>query len=299
MSKAILGPFGAATVMAPDPAAAAGAYVDYLGYHEMLSATVPDDIAASWGAPAMSGRRVVAIQSESGNGAILRFVEGEPLGTYAPFTTYGWNALEILTSDVNSMPAKLEGSPFKIVGMPRDLYPSGSIRAMQTLAVAKEMVYLTQINEAPETGYLPKAKTLVDHLFITILGSDDFEGSRKFYSDNFEVILGDIHDMRVTGLNVAFDLDIETKHKLSTIRLADKATLELDDFPDGAKHREMREGEMPPGIALLSLEVDSLDRVNLPFRGDVIQRDGPLYRGRRAATIVGSAGEWIELIERA
>ena len=299
MTKAILGPFAGATVMAPDPTVAAAAYVNHLGYQEVIATQVPDDIAASWGAPAMAGRRVVSVRSESGNGAILRFVEGTPLGSYAPFTTYGWNALEILTTDVDSLPAKLEGSPFKIIGMPRDLYPSGSIRAMQTLAVAKEMVYLTQINEAPETDYLPKAKTLVDHLFITILGSDDFEGSRKFYSDHFDVTLGEVHDMRVTGLNVAFDLDIETKYKLSTIRLAEKATLELDDFPKAAKHREVRDGEIPPGIALLSLIVDSLDNVKLPFRGDIIQRDGPLYQGRRAATIVGSAGEWIELVERA
>jgi len=299
MTKAILGPFAGATVMAPDPTVAAAAYVNHLGYQEVIATQVPDDIAASWGAPAMAGRRVVSVRSESGNGAILRFVEGTPLGSYAPFTTYGWNALEVLTTDVDSLPAKLEGSPFKIIGMPRDLYPSGSIRAMQTLAVAKEMVYLTQINEAPETDYLPKAKTLVDHLFITILGSDDFEGSRKFYSDHFDVTLGEVHDMRVTGLNVAFDLDIETKHKLSTIRLAEKATLELDDFPKAAKHREVRDGEIPPGIALLSLIVDSLDNVKLPFRGDIIQRDGPLYQGRRAATIVGSAGEWIELVERA
>ncbi len=299
MTKAILGPFAGATVMAPDPTVAAAAYVNHLGYQEVIATQVPNDIAASWGAPAMAGRRVVSVRSESGNGAILRFVEGTPLGSYAPFTTYGWNALEILTTDVDSLPAKLEGSPFKIIGMPRDLYPSGSIRAMQTLAVAKEMVYLTQINEAPETDYLPKAKTLVDHLFITILGSDDFEGSRKFYSDHFDVTLGEVHDMRVTGLNVAFDLDIETKHKLSTIRLAEKATLELDDFPKAAKHREVRDGEIPPGIALLSLIVDSLDNVKLPFRGDIIQRDGPLYQGRRAATIVGSAGEWIELVERA
>jgi len=299
MTKAILGPFAGATVMAPDPTVAAAAYVNHLGYQEVIATQVPDDIAASWGAPAMAGRRVVSVRSESGNGAILRFVEGTPLGSYAPFTTYGWNALEILTTDVDSLPAKLEGSPFKIIGMPRDLYPSGSIRAMQTLAVAKEMVYLTQINEAPETDYLPKAKTLLDHLFITILGSDDFDGSRKFYSDHFDVTLGEVHDMRVTGLNVAFDLDIETKHKLSTIRLAEKATLELDDFPKAAKHREVRDGEIPPGIALLSLIVDSLDNVKLPFRGDIIQRDGPLYQGRRAATIVGSAGEWIELVERA
>jgi len=297
MSKAIIGPFAAATVMAPDPLAAASAYVDYLGYRQVIDTQVPNDIAASWGAPAMAGRRVVSVKSESDTGAILRFVQGDAPEAYEPFTTYGWNALEILTTDVDSLPAKLEDSPFRIVGMPRNLYPSGSIRAMQTRGAAEEMVYLTQINEAPETDYLPKAKTLVDHLFITILGSDDYVKSRAFYDEHFEVVLGDVHDMRVTGLNVAFGLDIETKHKLSTIRMAGKATLELDDFPKAAKHRTIRDGEMPPGIAILSLEVDSLDNVSLPFRGDIIQKEGPLYRGRRAATIVGSAGEWIELVE--
>ncbi len=298
MTKAVLGPFAAATVMAPDPQRAAAAYVDYLGYKQVIDTEVPDDIAASWGAPAMAGRRVVSVKSASDHGAVLRFVQGQAPQSYEPFTTYGWNALEILTTDVDSLPAKLEGSPFRIIGMPRDLYPSGSIRAMQTRGAAEEMVYLTQINEAPKTDYLPKAQTLVDHLFITILGSDDFKKSRAFYDEHFEVILGDVHDMRVTGLNVAFGLDIETKHKLSVIRMAGKATLELDDFPAGARHRDIGEGEFPPGIAILSLEVDSLDNVSLPFRGDIIQKEGPLYRGRRAATIVGSAGEWIELVER-
>jgi catechol 2,3-dioxygenase-like lactoylglutathione lyase family enzyme len=298
MTKAGLGPFAAATVMARDPAAAAAAYVDYLGYQQLDSSSVAEDVATSWGAPAMAGRDIVSVQSESGNGAVLRFVQGEPVGNYEPFTTYGWNALEILTNDVDSLPAILEDSPFRILGMPRDLYPSGAIRAMQTRAVADEMVYLTQINDVPDTSYLPKATTLVDHLFITILGSDDFDKSRDFYAEHFEVTLGPVHNMRVTGLNIANGLDIETKHRLTTLRFAVKTTLELDDFPEAARKREVVEGELPPGIGLLSLEVDSLDNVGLPFRSAVAQLGGPLYRDRRVATIVGSAGELLELIER-
>ena len=122
--------------------------------------------------------------------------------------------------------------------------------------------------------------------------------SRKFYSDNFEVTLGDVHKMRVTGLNVAFGLDIETKHNLPTSDLAGKATLELDDFRRTQNTGRCATGKFRRGSGFSRLEVDSLDGVNLPFRGEMIQRDGPLYRGPRAATIVGSAGEWIELIER-
>lgn len=298
MAKATIGPFAIATVMASDPVNAADAYKRYLGYKDLGSGTIPVAWSSIWATPAMAGRRYAMVQAESGNGAILRFVEGTPPATYRPFLTYGWNALEILAKDVDKLPDKLKGSPFEIIGLPRNLYPSGSIRAMQTRGLAQEMVYLTQINEAKETDYLPKAKSFVDHLFIVILGSQDFDLSRAFYSRCFNVEHGDVHVMRVTGLNVAFGLDIETKHRLSVIKLAEKANIELDDFPRGAVHRELNRGELPPGIGMLSFFVDSLDKCPTPFRALPAKVDGGPYGGKRVAVVVGSAGEWIELIER-
>jgi hypothetical protein len=298
MANATMGPFAIATVMTPEPVKVAEGYRRYAGYKDVGAGTIASEWAGSWATPAMIGRRFAMVQAESGNGAILRFVEGTPPATYQPFRTYGWNALEILAKDVDKLPDKLKGSPFEIIGMPRNLYPSGSIRAMQTKGAAQEMVYFTQINEAKETDYLPKAKTFVDHLFIVILGSNDFDLSREFYSKYFAVEHGDVHVMRVTGLNVAFGLDIETKHRLSVIKLADKANIELDDFPKGAKHREINRGELPPGIGMLSFYVDSLDKVRTPFRALPVKLPGTPYNGKRAATVVGSAGEWLELIER-
>lgn len=247
----------------------------------------------------MAGRNMVAIQSESGRGALLRFIEGKPAADYAPFRFFGWNALEILVADVNALPHKLKGSPFEILGMPRYLYPSGAIRAMQVRGPSNEFVYLTQINDFPEAQYLPRATTFVDHLFIVILGSDNLERSGDFYEEHFDAKLGEPHEMRLTGVNVAFGLPIETKHKLAVLRLAGKSAIELDGFPKEAKHRTVMPGEIPPGIAMLGFEVDSLDKVKLPWRGPVVRHDAPIYNNRRSAVFVGPSGEWVELIEKA
>lgn len=47
----------------------------------------------------------------------------------------------------------------------------------------------------------------------------------------------------------------------------------------------------------LGLSVDALKRPSLDFIAPPVPRDGPFYAGRRAATVVGSAGELIELVE--
>lgn len=298
MARPALGPFVHATVLAPDPEAAARPYRDYLGYTSAGEGPIPAELAQSWGAPAMAGRQAVAIRPESGNGATLRFVQGNPPAGYAPFRFFGWNALEILVTDVDKLPARLEGGPFQILGLPRNLYPSGAIRAMQVRTPNNDFVYLTQVNDVAETDYLPKAKTFVDHLFIVILGSDDFERSRAFYSQQFDITLTDAKEMRLTGVNVAFGLEIETRHKLCLIRLHGKSAIELDAFPKEAKHRTVTPGEIPPGIALLGFEVDSLDAVTLPLRGPIVRRDGPLYANRRSAVFTGPSGEWVEMVER-
>ena len=299
MSKPSIGPFVHAVVMSPDPDAAVQPFLDFLDYRKVGSDPIPADLAQAWGAPAMAGRKSVSIQSVSGKGAVLRYVQGTPPADYAPFRFFGWNALEILVTDVNALPAKLEKSPFQILGLPRDLYPSGAIRAMQVRTPNNEFVYLTQVNDYPETEYLPRARTFVDDLFIVILGSDDFDKSWRFYEEHFNTKLSEPKEMRLTGVNVAFGLPIETKHKLSVFRLAGKSAIELDGFPKEAKHRPITPGEIPPGIAMIGFEVDSLDAVKLPWRGPVARREGPIYNNRRSAVFTGPSGEWVELVEKA
>ena len=47
----------------------------------------------------------------------------------------------------------------------------------------------------------------------------------------------------------------------------------------------------------MTLAVDSLERPGLEFIAPPAVRQGVFYAGRRSATVVGSAGELLELIE--
>ena len=98
-------------------------------------------------------------------------------------------------------------------------------------------------------------------------------------------------------INKAFGLADGTQ---STITMAQKGRLpivEVDGYPPAATPRARHDGMLPPGNAMVTLAVDSLDALTLDWIASPVRRDGPLYAGRRTATAHGLAGELIELIE--
>ena len=295
--KARIGPYAGGTIVASDIDRAVAPYTSWLKYSERAAGTVSRGLAQSWGAPAMEGRRFIVLGAASGSSQFIRFVEGPKLPGYKPMTTFGWNALEITVQDVDAIPAHIEGSPFVTIGEPRNLSSTDNIRAMQVVGLADEVLYLTQIKDAADTASLPRAHAFVDHIFIVILGSPDFDASRAFYEKNFAVQLGNPIQARVRTINKAFGYDIETRHTICTIGLHGKNLVELDDFPKAAVPRQTPKGELPYSLGLVSMEVDSLAKVTLkPFAPPAAIAEAP-YNGRRAATFAGSAGELLELIE--
>jgi hypothetical protein len=54
---------------------------------------------------------------------------------------------------------------------------------------------------------------------------------------------------------------------------------------------------LPPGNALVTLAVDSLDTLALDWIAPPAICEGLPYDGRRAATVRGPAGELLELVE--
>jgi len=297
--KAVLGPIAGATVLAPDLEAATAPYIDYLGYRVLNSGTVSADQAAVWNADAHAGAAYKVLGPESGERQWIRFVEAAPVPGYKAMTTFGWHSMEIVVADVDSIPAKLKGSPFKHLAGPKNLGSTSTIRAMQVLGRAEEVLYLTQIPDDGCLPHLPIAKSFIDRIFIMPLGTPDMMKSRDWYMETFaEVEAGIVApDIELGLVTDAMGLPEGTKMGICTVKLGGQTLIEIDDYPASAKARPRNTGSLPPGIATVSFVTDSLDKVGLPFVAAPRALAGAPYDGKRVGVTTGLAGELIELVE--
>lgn len=107
---------------------------------------------------------------------------------------------------------------------------------------------------------------------------------------------GGTYTLEYTMINDAFELPAGTHSTISMLQNGRLPIIEVDGYPADACPREVAPGMLPPGNALVTLAIESLDR-DLPFIAPPQRRHGPLYAGRRAATMRGPAGELLELVE--
>lgn len=277
--------------------AALGDYRDRLGLRIVEQGTLPVDLAASWNAPASAGARYATLQPVSGAPCFLRLVEQPLPPAFVPTTTFGWAAFEITVQDVFGWPARLAGSGFDIVGAPREIPGLPYFVAMQMLGRGREMIYLNEVREDTPTSDLPRAAAPVDHLFIVILASPDRAATLDWYRIRLGLDEGGSYTIPYTMISKAFGQPHDTLHSLSMAQAGRLPIVEIDDYPAAATVRACDAGRLLPGNAIVTLAVDSLDRPGLDFNAPPAVRDGPFYRGKRSATVVGSAGELLELIE--
>jgi hypothetical protein len=286
------------TLGVPDVGAIERAYAQWLGYTVAAEGRVEPDLARAWDAPKMAGRRYALMRPESKADIYLRFVQVKPADGYVTMKTFGWNAIEILVQDLDQLNARLgqPGSPFTILGVPRPLGPNSPISAMQVVGPAREVLYLTHV---PPNANRPNgsARTLVDRPFIMIVSSADLETHREFWGTTLGAQVGAATRGRMTVLNKAQGLDIETTHPYSVARISPEYSIEIDGYPPGSLVRPVRKGELPPAIAMVGFEVESLDQVKAPLLAPARPVKSAPYDGRRVGVVRGKGGELIELIE--
>jgi hypothetical protein len=290
------------TFSAPDLARVEEAYATSLQYEVVERGQVDGELAGAWDAPKMRGRDFIVMQPASKAPYFLRFVQSEAIDGYVPMQTFGWNAAELLVKDPDELARQFraEDSIFRIVGEPRPLSATSPIRAMQVVGPANEVLYLTRI-PPPEPGQegpvRRSATTFVDRPFIVILSGPDIDRLRGFWSTTFGIPVGDPMKARMTVLNKAMGLDIETTHPLAMARLTPEFSIELEQYPTQATRRPQREGELPQAMAIVSIEVDNLDDYAGHFIAGAIEPHATPSAGHRIAFIRGSGDEIIELIE--
>lgn len=293
----MLGRICAVTTTASDLEAVEEAYARYLGYRAVERGTVAEATAAGWGAPSVAGKPLLVMMPESGEPTYLRFVQQEMPPGYKPLTTFGWNSTEIVVQNTDELEQRLKGSPFRIEFPPRPLDGLPDIRAMQGTGPAGEMLYLTWIQRPIPGHHLPVAKSFVDRCFIAVLGGPDMEAMRRFYRETFGNQPGEIAHPRIHALSAANGLPPETTHPLATVPLSGETLIEIDEYPKTATIRPRPAGGLPAGMAIVTFEYADIGGLAQRFIAPPAPSPLPPYKDHRTATLVGVAGELIELVE--
>jgi len=261
-----------------------------------ISATLGD----IWDAPAMAGMRYTILQPASGTEVYLRYIEtGENLPFGAPMYC-GWTANEFLAEDVDELARHLDGSPFKLIGGPNDLFPRAKApRAIQVIGPAGELVYFTRMLPGGTVNALKGAKSFVDRTFNVISAGHDIEAMRRFYQETLHQKMNAPISMYIPYLAEACGAPGDTVFHIQVAKIrVRRSIVELDQFPANVPMRPRAAGQLPPGLSMVSFYVDSLDDLPLEFRAPPQAVGGPVYGDARTAVAVGAAGEWLELLER-
>jgi len=286
------------TVATPSLELALADYRDALGLEVVETGTVSADLASAWGAPASAGARSAVLQPKSGNSCYLRLVEQPVPNDFVPTTSFGWAAFEFTVQDVFGWPERLAKSGFDIVGPPRAIPGLPYFVAMQAVGRGREMIYLNEVAMDTPTSDLPRAHSPVDRIFIVILACADRPAALAWYRDRLRLDVGADYAIPYTMINRAFGLAEDHLSTITMVQHGRMPIVEVDGYPHAAVTRPGPADLLPAGNAMVTLAVDDLDALALDWLAPPVARDGPIYAGRRCATVIGPAGERLELVER-
>ena len=288
----------AATLTVSDLERSIGNYSKYFDYSVVERGEVPADLATSWGTPASAGLPYAILQPSSGAEIYIRFVQQPPVEGYKALRSYGWNAIEICVQDVLDANARMENSPFEIIGPPREIEGLDAIYPMQVKGLDEEIVYLTQIRDDLPAFDLPRAASPIDRLFILVLGCSDMKASLDWMVRHCGIAIGrEEMEIVYTMLAKAYGTPMDELHKISTMIHGRDVFLELDQYPAAAVPRPRHEGMLVPGCAIGTLWHPEFDSLPGPWITPPTKRDGPIYMGKRAGTIQDPDGTLIEIVE--
>lgn len=287
-----------ATVGAPDLAQFEEWYVRWLGLTVRERGRVSAAIANSWGAPKTAGRPYILLSPDANPDVFIRAVEVDTVASYKAMTTWGWNAIEIIVQDIPALYAKLKKSPFTFVGEPAPLGRYPTIIAMQVKGPAEDILYLTCETGDHTKSPLPIAQSLVDRIFIMVGGGPDIAKMQGWYADTFNMKRNAINDATTDIVRKAQGKTMKDPLPTTLLYLKNHGNImQLDGYTDAASARPRADGQLPPGIAMTSFEVRSIDALNVTPMAPPARLDGAHYAGHLAVTAIGAGTELVELIE--
>lgn len=262
-----IGPIVTVTILTHDLSKSAAMYISAFGWQEkgseyLLSA----DEASRWQATNLTGARVLEVCGINGG---VRFIESTTYQNPLPLRTFGWSALEICVDDVHKYVARAVEAGFEILNEAVPL--SGTAKplpliAAQLAGINGEVVYITQILSEVPNFELPDVSKESGSIFICVLGASDLEKSREVLESNFEVRRASDREVAIRVINRVYEKPLETLHRLSSLQLAGRNAIEIDQLPNEGAQREKLASNLPPGISIVTVrgEVSEPTMITLP-----------------------------------
>lgn len=292
----------AATLSVADLGRSIDAYRGWLDYTVAERGTIDASLAANWGCPAASGRLYAVMRPASGADVFIRLIENRIHPDYVSLRSYGWSAIEVCVQDVLAVDQRIKGSPFEVIGEPKDVDGLPAIFPMQVKGPDQEIVYLTQIREDPPGFRLPRANSPIDRLFILVVACSNMKASLDWMSHQLNFEIGrDALEIEYPLLQNALDLGAERKLTISTMVHDKDVFLELDQMPPEAGVRPKYDGELPQGIAVGTFATPDFDEIlhrnAQHWIVAPIQPDSIVYAGKRSGTLRAPDGTLVEVVE--
>lgn len=262
-----IGPIVTVTILTHDLSKSAAMYISAFGWQEkgseyLLSA----DEANRWQATNLTGARVLEVCGINGG---VRFIESTTYQNPLPLRTFGWSALEICVDDVHKYVAQAVEAGFEVLNEAVPL--SGTAKplpliAAQLAGINGEVVYITQILSEVPNFELPDVSKESGSIFICVLGASDLAKSREVLESNFEVRRASDREVAIRVINRVYEKPLETLHRLSSLQLAGRNAIEIDQLPNEGAQREKLASNLPPGISIVTVrgEVSEPTMITLP-----------------------------------
>ena len=262
-----IGPIVTVTILTHDLSKSAAMYISAFGWQEkgseyLLSA----DEASRWQATNLTGARVLEVCGINGG---VRFIESTTYQNPLPLRTFGWSALEICVDDVHKYVAQAVEAGFEVLNEAVPL--SGTAKplpliAAQLAGINGEVVYITQILSEVPNFELPDVSKESGSIFICVLGASDLAKSREVLESNFEVRRASDREVAIRVINRVYEKSLDSLHRLSSLQLAGRNAIEIDQLPNEGAQREKLASNLPPGISIVTVrgEVSEPTMITLP-----------------------------------